>query len=236
MTTCPSINRTWKAVYAPIASQDMYITNLAFLDYLCHIAQFQKSIIYRDFIPRLTRTITCFVDLRACEGEGAAKEVYLYLSVLPSMRGFDALFPRVEYLSFELIWIGTGQHFYLEFLRKIPIRARFDRLLSPREPWRPRIDVCVTMKDPDPSAVIHKSTWSHMLRKVCDIGFPTSPCFTFWGSFGFNMSAVDGVRRVRQTTCYLVERDYDSRNINKRLWMAANKRHSTLLELALLSD
>ncbi len=35
MTTC---NRTWKAVYAPIASQDMYITNLAFLDYLSSTA------------------------------------------------------------------------------------------------------------------------------------------------------------------------------------------------------
>ncbi|SJL03475.1 uncharacterized protein ARMOST_06831 [Armillaria ostoyae] len=103
MTACPSINRTWKAVYAPIASQDMYITNLAFLDYLCRIvAQFRKSIIYRDFIPRLTRTITCFVDLRACEREGAAEEVYLYLNVLRNMRGFEALFPHVPHLSLLL--------------------------------------------------------------------------------------------------------------------------------------
>ncbi len=64
MTTCPWINRTWKAVYAPIASQDMYITNLTFLDYLCDISRTRKSIIYHDFIPRLTRAITCFVDLR----------------------------------------------------------------------------------------------------------------------------------------------------------------------------
>ncbi|PBK65790.1 hypothetical protein ARMSODRAFT_1048858 [Armillaria solidipes] len=209
MTTCPRINRTWKAVYAPIASQDMYITNLAFLDYLYRIvAKFRKSIIYRDFIPRLTRTITCFVDLRAEEREGAAKEVYHYLTVLPNMGGFDALFPGVLYLSFELAWIGTGRRLYLEFLRDIPIHARFDRHMSPREYWKPRIDACVTMKDP--SAVIHKSIWSHMLR---------------------TMSVVDGVRHVHQTTYYLVDDklDSDSRNINKRLWMAANKRHSPAL-------
>ncbi|KAG7444362.1 uncharacterized protein BT62DRAFT_934025 [Guyanagaster necrorhizus] len=84
MAACLSINRTWKAVYGPIASQDMYITNLTFLDYLCDIAQSRKSIIYHDFIPRLTRTITCFVDLRENEREGAVKEVY----ALPSIRGF----------------------------------------------------------------------------------------------------------------------------------------------------
>ncbi|KAK0434590.1 hypothetical protein EV421DRAFT_1327514 [Armillaria borealis] len=227
MTACPSINRTWKAVYAPIASQDMYITNLAFLDYLCLIvAKFRKSIIYHDFIPRLTRTITCFVDLRACEREGAAKEVYRYLTVLPNMRGFDALFPHVPHLSFELAWIGSGWYPLLEFLRNIPIHARFDRHMSPREYWKPRIDVCVTMKDP--SVVIHKSIWSHMLSKVCDNGFPILPFLKFGGSCAFKMSVVDGVRHVRQTTYYLVDdkRDSDGRNINKRLWMAANKRHT----------
>ncbi|PBK93132.1 hypothetical protein ARMGADRAFT_1080288 [Armillaria gallica] len=56
MTTCPRINRAWKTVYAPIASRKIYITNLAFIHYLAT----RKSIIYH---PRLSRTITCFVDL-----------------------------------------------------------------------------------------------------------------------------------------------------------------------------
>ncbi|PBK65788.1 hypothetical protein ARMSODRAFT_1048856, partial [Armillaria solidipes] len=233
MTACPSINRTWKAVYAPIASQDMYITNLAFLDYLCRIvAKFRKSIIYHDFIPRLTRTITCFVDLRACEREGAAEEVYLYLNVLRNMRGFDALFPHVPHLSFELAWIGTGRHLYLEFLHDIPMHARFDRPLSNAFSDCPRgktqINVYVTMKDPDPSAVIDISTWPHMLRKVCDTGFPTVPFLVFSRSFSFKMSVVDGVRHVREISYYTVKGklDYDSRNINKRLFIASNKRHS----------
>ncbi|PBK98590.1 hypothetical protein ARMGADRAFT_582526 [Armillaria gallica] len=73
MTTCPRINRTWNAVYVPIASQDIYITNLACLDYLCDISRNGKSIIYHDFIPRVTRTITCFIDLRTNKRECAAK-------------------------------------------------------------------------------------------------------------------------------------------------------------------
>ncbi|KAK0238644.1 hypothetical protein EDD85DRAFT_515921 [Armillaria nabsnona] len=211
----------------------LYITNLTFLDYLCRIvAKFRKSIIYRDFIPRLTRTITCFIDLRACEREGAAKEVYMYLNVLRNMRGFDALFPRVPYLSFELAWIGTGNYLRLEFLHDIPIHARFDRPLSTAFSDCPRgktqINVHVTMKDPDPSGVIDISAWPHMLRKVCDTGFPTFPFLVFSRSFSFQMSVVDGVRHVRETSYYTAngKLDYDSRNINKRLWMASNKRHT----------
>ncbi|KAK0238643.1 hypothetical protein EDD85DRAFT_1001322 [Armillaria nabsnona] len=122
MTACPSINRTWKAVYAPIASQDMYITNLAFLDYLCRIAQFQKSIIYHDFIPRLTRTITCFVDLRENENEETAKEAYRYVVALPNLLGFQALFPLVPYLSFKTVWVCIGEDIYLPPFRGSLIR------------------------------------------------------------------------------------------------------------------
>ncbi len=43
----------------------MYITNLAFLDYLRGMAQFRSSIVYHDFITvQLTRTIeSCFAGL-----------------------------------------------------------------------------------------------------------------------------------------------------------------------------
>ncbi len=83
MTTCPSINRTWKAAFAPIASRDIYIPNLAYIYYLCDIARDGKSIIYHDFIPRLARTLTCFVDFRqTCKGNGSYKGVSL--SPLPT--------------------------------------------------------------------------------------------------------------------------------------------------------
>ncbi|KAK0218153.1 hypothetical protein IW262DRAFT_1119611 [Armillaria fumosa] len=125
MTACPRINRTWKAVYASIASRDMYITNFAFLGYLCRIARLQKSIIYHDFIPRLTRTITCFVNLRENDRE-AAKEVYSFLTALPNMRDFDALFPHVPYIFFELVWSGIGPYPPFQFIRGILICVRYD--------------------------------------------------------------------------------------------------------------
>ncbi len=51
MTTCPLVNRTWKAIYGPIASQDLHITNLAYMYYLCDIARRQNPIIYYGFVP-----------------------------------------------------------------------------------------------------------------------------------------------------------------------------------------
>ncbi|PBK59947.1 hypothetical protein ARMSODRAFT_764819 [Armillaria solidipes] len=145
----PRINRTWKAVYAPIASQDMYITNLAFLDYLCDISRARKSIIYHDFIPRLTRTITCFVDLRKNEWESAAKTVYRYLIELPNIRGFQALFKLVHYISFKIVWMGISREMkfspVLSPLRRVPIRVRYDRFFpsnaSPHH--HPRKTQCV---------------------------------------------------------------------------------------------
>ncbi|PBK65764.1 hypothetical protein ARMSODRAFT_1048831 [Armillaria solidipes] len=244
MTTCPRINRAWKAVYAPIASQDMYITNLAFLDYLCRIAHLRKSIIYRDFIPRLTQTITCFIDLQEHEREleGAVKEVYRYLIGLPNIIGFQTLFPLIPYISFEIVWIGIGRFAPLKPLRGVPIRARYDRLLSNAfSPNCPRgwaqMDVYIAMPDPDPSGVIRNSIWSHILRDLSNVGVPKH----FFGIIvadprSYDMFVEDGVRHFVQAT-YIFERnlkdrhltDYDSRNINKRLWLASNNRHTLAL-------
>ncbi|KAG7440726.1 uncharacterized protein BT62DRAFT_569272 [Guyanagaster necrorhizus] len=58
MMTCPRISRTWKAVYVPIASQDIYILSPAYIYYLSDIAGRQKSIIYHDLIPRLTHLLS----------------------------------------------------------------------------------------------------------------------------------------------------------------------------------
>ncbi|KAK0434596.1 hypothetical protein EV421DRAFT_1327987 [Armillaria borealis] len=233
MTACPRINRTWKAVYAPIASQDMYITNLAFLDYLCDIAQFQKSIIYHDFIPRLARTITCFVDLRANEREGAAKEVYRYLIALPNIRGFDALFPHVPYISFRLVWIGIRQPSYVLSLGGIPIHVRYDRFLSPsrhcqRCPGKTRMHIYISMIDPGSWA--HESLgWSKMLERLRAVGVPEYFfCTTFYYPASYHETIRHGVRRIRQSTDIDETQlgSWDSRDINQHLWIASKGRHS----------
>ncbi|SJL03468.1 uncharacterized protein ARMOST_06824 [Armillaria ostoyae] len=218
MTACPRINRTWKAVYAPIVSQDMCITNLAFLDYLYDIAQFQKSIIYHDFIPRLTRTITCFVDLRACEREGAAKEVYCYLIALPNICGFDALFPHVPYISFRLVWIGIRQPSYVLSFGGIPIHVRYDRFLSPSHHCQ------------HPGSWAHESLgWSKMLEKLRAVGVPEYFfCTTFFYPASYHETIRHGVRRIRQST-YIDETQlgsWDSRDINQHLWIASKGQHS----------
>ncbi|PBK80257.1 hypothetical protein ARMGADRAFT_1092443 [Armillaria gallica] len=218
MTACPRINRTWKAVYAPIASQDMYI--------------FQNSIIYHDFIPRLTRTITCFADLRANEREGGAKEVYRYLIALPNIRGFDALFPHVPYVSFRIVWIGIRQPSYVPSFSGIPIHIRYDRFLSDVPschcPGKTRMHIYISMIDPD--SWMHESLgWSEMSEELRAVGVPEYFfCTTFFYPASYHETIRHGVRRIRQSTCIDETQlgSWDSRDINQHLWIASKGRHS----------
>ncbi|SJL15776.1 uncharacterized protein ARMOST_19281 [Armillaria ostoyae] len=133
MTTFPRINRTWNNVYAPIASRDIYITSLAHLYYLCDVACCQTSVIYGELIPRLTRTITCFVDRgqdSKTSGDRVANKMYDILIKLPNDVGFRALFPLVEFISFELRWIyhDRGTKYRPLEIRSLP-RVRCHRYL-----------------------------------------------------------------------------------------------------------
>ncbi|KAK0447402.1 uncharacterized protein EV420DRAFT_1751153 [Desarmillaria tabescens] len=227
MTTCPQINRTWKAVYAPIASQDMYITNLAFLDYLCDISQAPKSIIYRDSIPRLTRTITCFVDLRV-ENEAretAAKGAYRYLVHLPNMRSFQALFKHVEHISFQIVWIGSDWDTIvpkISPLRGIPIRARYDRFLLSQQPSQLRMHI--SMKNRGFWWPGSGQAWLRSLSKLRDVGVPPH-FFTTSISLGSCRETIRrGVRHFHYITL-LHETWLGSWDINRHLWMASEGRH-----------
>ncbi len=84
------------------------------------------SIVYCNFIPRVTRTITCFVDLRTNKRESAAKVVYRYLVDLSNIRGFQALFKHVQCISFQIVWMDMGKDIIpvLSPLRDIPVRVR----------------------------------------------------------------------------------------------------------------
>ncbi|KAK0218154.1 hypothetical protein IW262DRAFT_1392461 [Armillaria fumosa] len=241
MTTCPQINRTWKAVYAPIASRDMYITNFAFLGYLCRIAPLQKSIIYHDFIPRLTRTITCFVNLEECELEGEAKEVYLYLTVLPNLRGFDALFKYVRYISFRLYWISIGSNtrFSILSLKHLHIRARYDRFLSnDKAPYdfercagMTPMRMCFSMTDPGFCVEgSMKFSWMLSLTELRAVGVPEHLFDTLFFPLEHYERVHKGIRCVRHTT-YIHENQlgyWDSKNINQRMWVASKGRHDWL--------
>ncbi|KAK0459001.1 uncharacterized protein EV420DRAFT_345461 [Desarmillaria tabescens] len=234
MTTCPLVDRTWKAIYAPIASQDLYITNLASIDYLCDIAYLKNSIIYHDLIPRLTSTITCLVDLREYAKERAAKRVYRYLITLPNIRGFQALFPLVQYISFQLVWIGIGEDQSLPPFRGIPIHARYDRFLctnvSSNEcercagPGKTRMHIYISMIDLDPSVDTNNMVWSYVLCLMRAVGVPQFFFgLTLVSSGPYEVLVIDGIRYLRQIT-YIPEAqlgDWDPRDINQHLWMAS---------------
>ncbi|KAK0469923.1 uncharacterized protein EV420DRAFT_1497541 [Desarmillaria tabescens] len=235
MTTCPLVNRTWKTIYAPIASQDLHITNLAYIYYLCDIAGRQKSIIYYDFIPQRTRTITCFVYLGKEIDDAAVKRVYGYLAKLPNDIGLNSLFPQVPYISFELGWIGIGRNPLSPQLCDIPIcvRVYFHRYLSVTESARhkgeTRVDVGISMTDSDPLRRPHPSTWVEtleQLRKVNLIG--GWPWFLNKRYFPdrHRWITLDGFRHLCQST-YIYQHRGEIRDINWDLWMASKEPHST---------
>ncbi|KAK0214360.1 hypothetical protein IW262DRAFT_1485193 [Armillaria fumosa] len=242
MTTFPRINRTWKAVYAPIASQDMYITNFAFLGYLCRIARLQKSIIYHDFIPRLTRTITCFVNLEEYEMEREAKEVYLYLTVLPNLRGFDALFKFVRYISFRLYWISIGSNspFPILSLKRCRIHARYNRFLSndksshryERRAEMTPIRICFSLTDPGSSMDDSmKFSWMLSLTELRGVGVPRHLFKPGFFPPERYERAHKGIRYVCHTT-HIYEMQlgfWDSKNINRRMWVASKGRHNLFI-------
>ncbi|KAK0444266.1 uncharacterized protein EV420DRAFT_1575036 [Desarmillaria tabescens] len=231
MTTCPRINRTWKAVYAPIASQDIYIPSLAYIYYLCDIAGRQKSIIYHDFIPRLTRTITCFVDLRRnVEESAAAKEVYALLMWLPNDVGLRALFPQVPYISFELNWIGDGR---MEEIRGLPILIRYDRYLSPccnnaGEDGYLRLDVHIFILDLDPSSSLRSCHWRLILLALHNVGLKFPRTFSGCDNSYYQRMSCGRILYLYQTK-FLPELQGDTGDINRCLWMASKRPHGLRL-------
>ncbi|SJL08068.1 uncharacterized protein ARMOST_11427 [Armillaria ostoyae] len=214
MTACPLISRTWKAVYVPIASQHIYITNLAFIHHLC----MRKSTIY---YPRVTRTITCFIDLAR---DSTAQRIFAYLFKLPNTLGFKTFFPLVPYISFVLSWTGSGN----VCDHPIDVQARFNWYIKGA-----RVDVHITMIDSDPSWGTHAITWIEILETLREVGVmgPSRRMKWFLCDYPYDEPddyqwTPDGVRHFCQTTA-MRQRRGDVKSINWHLWMAS-KGHSNL--------
>ncbi|KAK0475871.1 hypothetical protein IW261DRAFT_1493415 [Armillaria novae-zelandiae] len=237
MTTCPRINRTWKAVFAPIASQDIYIPSLAYIYYVCDIAGRQRSIIYHDLIPRLTRTITCFADLREKGRERVAKEAYILLMALPNDIGLRALFPQVPHISFELRCIGGASYPDRE-IRGLPVHIRYDRFLSKchtdeGEGGYLRLDIHVSIKTHSP----HSKVSSYTLTDLRNAGLGYTRLFRRSNAGGEYETLCRGVL-CYSVTSYVREYEGDMKDINWCLWMASKRYQSTwmpFLELKLLA-
>ncbi|PBK76551.1 hypothetical protein ARMSODRAFT_231106 [Armillaria solidipes] len=219
MTTCPRISRTWKNIYAPIASRDVYITNLAYLYYLCDVARYRKSIIYDDLVPRLTHTIICFANLRS--GDTEAKRVYDILINLPNDTGFRALFPLTEFISFELMWIGGGLSTDVPEVHGLPIHVRCCRYLSKsaQKDKDARMEVYISIADPDPLSTMYRRSWSSAFFPLRDAGVPAKLVSS---DLPYDRRALGGTLRFHQTA-YVLQVKGDFEAINRRLWMAAKR-------------
>ncbi|KAK0235001.1 hypothetical protein EDD85DRAFT_967377 [Armillaria nabsnona] len=216
MTTCPSINRTWKAAFAPIASRDIYIPNLAYTYYLCDIARDGKSIIYHDFIPRLTRTLTCFVDSDRYAMETAVMKVYRHLLFLPNDVGFITLFPHVPYISFVLCWTNVTRHC------DIPICVRYHRYMSlcpiyeyPRPGGKTQLEVYVFLIDPDTSQRIQYPISFYNVNH-CHLG----NLLLFGDTRDNHLSSLQGSRHFHKIAP-VYDKEGNIWEINRRLWMAS---------------
>ncbi len=234
MTTCPRINRTWKTVYAPIASQDVYIPSLAYIYYLCDIAGRQKSIIYHDLIPQLTRTITCFVDLREKGRERAVKEVYILLMRLPNDIGLRALFPQVPSISFQLSRLGHAS-IYGNEIRGLPVHIRYDRFLSQccndaGEEGYLRMDIHVSIKTHSPRLNVSP----YILGDLRNVGLGPPRLFRWSNVYGEYETLCCGVF-YSYVKSYVREYQGDMKAINRRLWMSSKRSQSTWMVFCLIS-
>ncbi|KAK0245489.1 hypothetical protein EDD85DRAFT_964705 [Armillaria nabsnona] len=193
----------------------IYITNLAYIYYLSDIAQFRKSIIYHDFIPRLTRTITCSIDLQKAAMEAAVKRVYHILLRLPNVVGFKTLFPLVPHISFVFRWTGVVRN------SDIPICVRYHWHLS-RIPGgiygETRLDVYIIVKD---SRRIRYSTLSPSMETLRQLGVLRNFESLFQTRGWKNYSGTtDGFRTLHRIV-KVYQQQGDIKDINKRLWMAS---------------
>ncbi|KAK0445249.1 hypothetical protein EV421DRAFT_1902697 [Armillaria borealis] len=136
MTTCSLLNSTWKAVFARIASRQIYILPTKFFEYLCSITHSQTSIVYGYLLPNTTRSITCQPDL-----DSSATEMYMTLCKQRNFIGLRTYFPNVQKLRLRL---SRRQTHYIKLVHGVKqvvhtkIRFHMDsnpRLTTVRTTW-----------------------------------------------------------------------------------------------------
>ncbi|KAK0233947.1 hypothetical protein IW262DRAFT_1290864 [Armillaria fumosa] len=231
LTTCPLINRTWKYAYARIVSRDIYITSCRYLYYLCDVACCRKSIIYDDFVPRLTRTINCFADLQEdYHPDSAAIRVYNLLKQLPNFISFTTLFPLAGYISLEIKWVGglrltddTEVHGLLFHLRR-----RY--LLKSAQENEIRMDIHACITDPEPSSTLYRKIRSSTSLLALGNCFYPDMQLIYW-EFPYDVDVKGGSLQLHQTV-YLHQVKGDFKGINQYLWMAAQRDHGIFHHLA----
>ncbi|PBK98593.1 hypothetical protein ARMGADRAFT_1161916 [Armillaria gallica] len=170
MTTCPRIKRTWNTVHmVPIASQDIYITNLgACLLSMRHIPGRKIYHLLRLYPPAYPYHYLLRVH---------GKAVYRYLVDLPKIRGFEALFKNVRCISFQIVWMGMEKDIIpVLSLHGIPVRVPY-KWFSPSTAsphhysGKTRMRIDISVKD-QVFWGTNTTYWLHTTPKVRNVGVP----------------------------------------------------------------
>ncbi|SJL05958.1 uncharacterized protein ARMOST_09294 [Armillaria ostoyae] len=174
MTACPLINSLWKEIYANITSRDIYVPTVPYLFYLCSIIHSQKSSIYRPFLSKSTRSITCHVNLLKSNSDSAMFP-YLVFCHLPNFAGFRKCFPDIQYIHLETKLLPEpycGPRKLSHRLIRTRVSIKLDQATTQLGDLP--IDWCVTVNDPPDIDEVHPSvfemSWMTFLCEViCDM-------------------------------------------------------------------
>jgi len=107
MTTCPLVNKAWKAQFSRIASTHLYVPRLGYLLYLVDIIRNVKSLIYsKSQLQYCPKTITCFLDLKSRQRplrsfDQKTLEMYHVFACMNNYIGLRLCFPSVKKLCLE---------------------------------------------------------------------------------------------------------------------------------------
>ncbi|KAK0450351.1 uncharacterized protein EV420DRAFT_1646588 [Desarmillaria tabescens] len=224
MTGCPLLCRVWRDVYATITSQDIHVPTQGYLFYLSSIIRTKRSSIYRPFLSKSTRTITCHVDLIESNDDPALFP-YIVFCHMPNYAGFRKCFPDIQCINLEIKLLGRPWKVFNRIIRT-RVSIRLDELFSlsalPVD-WYITIDDAPDIGEVNPSKLKH--SWSDFLgelvRDMCQYSLQLRGMskIVSYNSVAEGSTCFGGTRHFRHRT-YCEERNEDIWGINRRFWKA----------------
>lgn len=164
MTSCPLVNHQWKAVYASISSEHIFVPTMLYLFYLSDIIRYNNSIIYDASTLRRASHISCFYEGHPSESiarySARAKDAYTLLVCLPQYTGLHQCFPDVKYLNLQTICRGRAKQNSRKYI-DLPSRLH----ISISDPSRIQVDWLIE------NSTHTKTSFFHLLQAMAPGNF-----------------------------------------------------------------
>ncbi|SJL09394.1 uncharacterized protein ARMOST_12772 [Armillaria ostoyae] len=212
MTGFPLVCGLWRDVYAGITSRDIYVPTVKYLYYLSSIIRSKKSSIYRPFLSKSTRTITCYVNAIDSNNDTA---LFPYITIRLQTKlipGLDKPWELDDQIIRTQVSIRLDQAWTKTGLSVLPID------------WYISIDDPPDIDEVDPSEL--EKTWTTLVSTL-SLDMHQSGCMEVsinndrsHSSAAKGSTCSDGARHFRYRT-YVKEQFQDLWGINHRFWKAA---------------